>query len=126
VVDIIAAISNLRDAADGADADLDQGLYVAVNETFAFNVSSGDASAGVLSFPAGDQGAFLQGQVQLATSADGRSGTGTVSSWRAALAPGDEFAVAFGRTPAQVLAIVYLGGQGSGGFFPAGLNGLIK
>ncbi len=32
----------------------------------------------------------------------------------------------FARTAAQVLAIVYAGGTGKGGFFPAGLNGNVK
>ena len=32
----------------------------------------------------------------------------------------------FARTAAQVLAIVYAGGSGKGGFFPAGLNGNVK
>lgn len=32
----------------------------------------------------------------------------------------------FARTAAQVLAIVYAGGSGKGGFFPAGLNGTVK
>ena len=38
----------------------------------------------------------------------------------------DSNTIAFSRTTAQVLAIVYAGGTGSGGFFPAGLNGTIK
>jgi hypothetical protein len=32
----------------------------------------------------------------------------------------------FSRSAAQVLAIVYAGGSGKGGFFPAGLNGNVK
>ena len=32
----------------------------------------------------------------------------------------------FARTAQQVLAIVYAGGSGKGGFFPAGLNGNVK
>jgi hypothetical protein len=38
----------------------------------------------------------------------------------------DSNTIAFSRTTAQVLSIVYAGGTGSGGFFPAGLNGTIK
>lgn len=38
----------------------------------------------------------------------------------------DNNGVAFGRSTAEVLAIVYLGGMGKGGFFPNGLNGNIK
>ena len=34
----------------------------------------------------------------------------------------DQNALVFGRTPAQVLAIVYLGGDKKGGFFPDGVN----
>jgi hypothetical protein len=38
----------------------------------------------------------------------------------------DSNTIAFSRTTAQVLSIVYAGGTGKGGFFPAGLNGTIK
>jgi hypothetical protein len=38
----------------------------------------------------------------------------------------DANTIAFSRTTTQVLSIVYAGGSGSGGFFPAGLNGTIK
>jgi Ferritin-like domain len=38
----------------------------------------------------------------------------------------DANTIAFSRTTTQVLSIVYAGGTGSGGFFPAGLNGTIK
>jgi len=38
----------------------------------------------------------------------------------------DSNSLAFARTTTQVLAIVYAGGTGSGGFFPSGLNGNIK
>ena len=34
--------------------------------------------------------------------------------------------IGFSRMPSEVLAIVYAGGSGKGGFFPAGLNGNIK
>jgi len=42
------------------------------------------------------------------------------------LVPTDANSVAFSRTTDQVLAIVYLGGKGKGGFFPNGLNGVLK
>jgi len=38
----------------------------------------------------------------------------------------DENSVAYSRSTAEVLAIVYLGGAGKGGFFPNGLNGALK
>jgi len=41
-------------------------------------------------------------------------------------ANGSAGALVFSRTAAQVLKIVYAGGTGSGGFFPAGLNGNVK
>ncbi len=44
----------------------------------------------------------------------------------ATIVDADSNSIAFSRTTAQVLAIVYAGGTGSGGFFPAGLNGNIK
>ena len=34
-----------------------------------------------------------------------------------------ETSIAFGRAPSEVLPIVYLGGEGMGGFFPQGVNG---
>ena len=40
--------------------------------------------------------------------------------------PTDGDSIAFSRSTAEVLPIVYLGGSGKGGFFPNGLNGAIK
>jgi hypothetical protein len=51
------------------------------------------------------------------------------TSDRANLVPTNENSIAFDRTPQQVLNIVYLNpaaGTTSGGFYPAGLNGVIK
>ncbi len=42
------------------------------------------------------------------------------------IVPTDGNGIAFSRTTSQVLSIVYLGGTGSGGFFPDGLNGAIR
>ena len=42
------------------------------------------------------------------------------------IVPADENGIAFSRSTSEVLAIVYLGGSGKGGFFPDGLNGAIK
>ena len=44
-------------------------------------------------------------------------------SGMALLVPVDSNALAFARTPEEVLPIVYLGGSGNGGFFPNGVNG---
>jgi hypothetical protein len=47
---------------------------------------------------------------------------------RANIVPADQFGVAFSRTAPEVLNIVYLNPQAvnSGGFFPQGVNGVIK
>lgn len=86
VQQVVQAISDLRDTADGP-ADLDQGI-----------VGNNTAPAGV----AND----------------------------ANVVPTDPNAVAFSRTAAQVLRIVYLapppGAASSGGFFPNGMNGTIR
>ena len=43
------------------------------------------------------------------------------------IVPTGAYSIAFSRTPAEVLAIVYLGSATTpGGFFPNGLNGSIK
>ena len=43
------------------------------------------------------------------------------------LVPTDGNGIAFSRTPAQVLAITYLGSSSTpGGFFPEGVNGVIQ
>lgn len=51
---------------------------------------------------------------------------GLVLNNNANIIPTDANSIAFGRTTAQVLQVVYLGGAISGGFFPAGVNGNIK
>ncbi len=45
---------------------------------------------------------------------------------KANVVPTDDNSIAFSRSTSEVLAIVYLGGMGKGGFFPNGLNGNIK
>ncbi|HUB30627.1 MAG TPA: ferritin-like domain-containing protein [Terracidiphilus sp.] len=50
----------------------------------------------------------------------------TTGSINAAGSTGTAGSLVFARTAAQVLAIVYAGGTGMGGFFPAGLNGNVK
>lgn len=50
----------------------------------------------------------------------------TTGSINAAGSGGTAGSMVFARTAAEVLAIVYAGGSGKGGFFPAGLNGNVK
>lgn len=53
---------------------------------------------------------------------------GIGSAARANLVPADRNAMAYGRTPGQVLNVVYLNPEkvSKGGFFPAGLNGSLR
>lgn len=54
---------------------------------------------------------------------------GIVLNGKANFVPSDSNGMAFRRTPQEVLRIVYLtdkSGVNSGGFYPKGMNGLIK
>lgn len=51
---------------------------------------------------------------------------GVVLNGEANIVPTDQNGLVFSRTTRQVLNILYLGGQTSGGFFPNGLNGTIR
>lgn len=51
---------------------------------------------------------------------------GLTASGQANIVPTDANGIAFSRSTSEVLKIVYLGGDSSGGFFPNGLNGTIK
>lgn len=62
----------------------------------------------------------------LRASVGGGKDQGLVVGGKANILPTDANSIAFSRSTAEVLKIVYLGGTTSGGFFPAGLNGSIK
>jgi hypothetical protein len=59
-------------------------------------------------------------------SVGGGKDQGLVVGGKANILPTDANSIAFSRSTAEVLKIVYLGGTTSGGFFPNGLNGSIK
>lgn len=51
---------------------------------------------------------------------------GITRDGKANIVPADANSIAFDRTTDQVLSIVYIGGDGEGGFFPEGLNGMLS
>ena len=59
-------------------------------------------------------------------SVGGGKDQGITLGGKANIVVADTNAIAYGRSTAEVLAIVYLGATGRGGFFPNGLNGNIK
>lgn len=72
----------------------------------------------------GTQQVQLNGSANLTASAIvNASTTGSINAATSGNTAGSKV---FARTAAQVLAIVYAGGSGKGGFFPAGLNGNVK
>jgi hypothetical protein len=98
-----------------------------------------EAAAGILAVEAYHAGAvrtvlFAKGAgdaaqkiSDLRDTADGPGDTdqGIVLNGTANLVPTDANGLAYSRTAAQVLSIVYLGGSAGGGFFPNKLNGVI-
>ncbi len=50
---------------------------------------------------------------------------GVLRDGKVNIVPADRNAIAFSRTPQQVLKIAYVGGATKGGFFPNGVNGAI-
>lgn len=87
--------------------------YHAANiRTLLFQMHQGDATAKISALRAAASGA--------------NDDQGVAMNGVANITPTDTNALAFSRTPAQVLNIVYLGGaSGNYGFFPQGLNGAI-
>eukprot|EP00897_Mesotaenium_endlicherianum_P000143 jgi/Mesen1/10129/ME000075S09631 len=61
-----------------------------------------------------------------ANAAGAKDDQGIVDGDKIVIAPADKHGVAFSRNYTQILHIVYLGGAKKGGFFPAGVNGVLK
>ncbi len=73
----------------------------------------------------GTQQVMLNGTANLtATTLVDCTTTGSINTANGTTGTADS--LVFARTAAQVLPIVYAGGSGKGGFFPAGLNGNVK
>lgn len=102
---VAAAISKLRATVDGA------------NSITATRKDGDDVGLGT-------QQVTLNGSSNLtASTLVNATTTGSINSAGSSTTAGS---MTFARTAAQVLAIVYAGGSGKGGFFPAGLNGNVK
>ncbi len=68
----------------------------------------------------------VQAISDLRGSVGGGKDQGIVVNGKANILPTDKNSIAFSRSTAEILPIVYLSGTGKGGFFPNGLNGSIK
>ncbi len=101
---VAASISKLRAMLDGS--------------TVSANMADGD-DVGL-----GTQQVKLNGTSNVTASATVNATT--TGSINAATTGNTAGSMVFARTAQQVLAIVYAGGSGKGGFFPAGLNGNVK
>ena len=102
---IAAAISKLRATVDGS------------NSISATRKDGDDIGLGT-------QQVMLNGTSNVTASAI--TNATTTGSINAAGTGNTAGSMVFARTAAQVLAIVYAGGTGKGGFFPSGLNGNVK
>jgi hypothetical protein len=102
---VAAAISKLRATVDGANS-------------ITSSMRDGD------DIGLGTQQVQLNGTANVTASAIVNATT--TGSINAAGSSGTAGSMVFARTAQQVLAIVYAGGSGKGGFFPAGLNGNVK
>ena len=69
---------------------------------------------------------LIQAISDLRGAVGGGKDQGIVVNGQANIVVTDGNSIAFSRSTAEVLPIVYLGGAGKGGFFPNGLNGAIK
>jgi hypothetical protein len=89
-----------------------EGYHAATVRTLLFQLGQGPATAAI--------------SVLRATASGANDDQGVVVDGTANIVPTDANSLAFSRTTAQVLNIVYLGGaSGGNGFFPDGLNGAI-
>ncbi len=102
-----------------------------------------DKAAGILAVEAYHAGSIrlrifqagtgaMDASAKIAAARASLDGTGSddigvgVSGGAATIVDADDNAIAFSRTTAQVLKVVYGGGTSGGAFFPDGLNGTIK
>ncbi len=98
-----------------------------------------DAAASILAIEAYHSGSIrttlgargLQFPANAISSVRARAGNGkdqgvSTSSLSINISPADTDSLAYRRTATEVLNIVYNGGRGGGGFFPNGVNGVIR
>ena len=95
-------------------------LFDNYNNATGYGVTVGQAANTVSS---------LRGNVSAAasgTTPPNYADEGLIANGVETIVPSGAYNIAFSRTPAEVLAIVYLGNASTpGGFFPQGLNGAV-